>query len=241
LSYLEDFREGLERAKRILKLDIPIETAMIIEKNQIDIINYLLPKAKEYVKGDRDLKDLVSEALDDIIKKFYYVFAKDLEVKDDVESPEEALNNLLSGRTDLNGSKILILIIQAIARAYATAYEELKGTIERRSTVCPICGMNSDVIIKWPDGSYRMICPFCGYTWIISKETLLCPRCGSRDPVGIGVFSDREGKIGLFVCQDCKFTAKIILDSSLVRKVPRMLLPLIALYGERFRSFLKEL
>ncbi len=237
---LDDFKDGLNRIRRMLKLDIPFEKAVTIEKNQLKIIRELFPKAKEAVRKDLKPEDLASEVSEKVVKEFYYKFADELKIRNNVEKPEEAFNNLLAGRSDTNGTRIIILIIQAIARTYARAHEEIHGVREIRDYKCPICGNESDIIVKWPDGSYRMICPFCGYTWIISRNKLVCPKCGSENPVSLGVFTDKEMKVGLFVCQDCGFKAKIILDPDLVIRIPRILLPLLASAGDKFRSLIHK-
>jgi len=231
---------GLNRVKRILKLEIPLDIAITIEKNQLTIIKSLLPMARDFVKRGSKLEDLISQTSEKIIKEYYYEFARDLEIRNNVEEPKEALNNLIAGRTDTNGTKVVVLITQAIARSYAMAYEEIYGIKEVRDYRCPLCGSKSDIIAKWPDGSYRMVCPFCGYTWIISKNKLICPKCGSKNPISLGVFTDKEMRVGFFVCQDCGFKAKIILDSNLASRIPRILLPLLASAGERFRDLVRE-
>ena len=237
---LDEFKYGLNRVKRILKLEIPLDIAITIEKNQLTIIKSLLPVARDFVKRGSTLEDLISQTSEKVIKEYYYKFAEDLDVRNNVEEPKEALNNLIAGRTDTNGTKIVVLITQAIARSYATAYEEIYGIKEVRDHRCPLCGSESDIIVKWSDGSYRMICPFCGYMWIISRNKLVCPKCGSTSPVSLGVFTNKEMKVGLFVCQDCGFKAKIILDPDLASRIPRILLPLLASAGDRFRGLIRE-
>ncbi len=238
---LEEFREALTRINRSFKLNIPLNTAVTIERRQLDILYSMLNNAREAVKNNISFEEYIKKNLNVVIEKYFYEFSKDLGVFNNLEEPDEALNNLLSGRVDTNGSKIMILLIQGLARAYAKAYEDIKGVVKRIDFRCPICGNESDVIVKWTDGSYRMICPFCGYTWIISTGELVCPKCGNKDPFSLGIFADRDRRIGLFICQECKFTAKIILDPRLISRYPRILLPLIALNGEKYRSFLSKI
>jgi len=238
---VNEFRHALERAERTFKLEVPLDVATKIEELQLEVIDELKEKAHAAVEENKSLDQCVAEVLPSLLNKYYLTFIEELDLRNNVEDLGEAILNLEAGRIDTNGSRVVFLIVQAVARAYAEAFERVKGVIERRSTRCPLCNVESDIIVRWPDGTYRMLCPFCGYTWIVSRGSLVCPRCGSKNPVALGVFSDRERRVGLFVCQDCGYKAKIILDVNIVKRFPRSVLPLIALNGERYRPFLREL
>jgi FdhE protein len=158
------------------------------------------------------------------------------------EEPPEAVGwgevaRVLSGDLDFRGARSLLLAIQAVARSYAEAVIESRGEGSGVTSLCPICGAASETMYR-RRGGYYMVCHFCGYTWRVSGEIPLCPRCGAQPPLDVGVVSDRSRRLGLASCWRCGYTWRIILDEHV--KAPAIALPLIALGAEKLRPALEE-
>jgi len=135
----------------------------------------------------------------------------------------------LAGDIDTPGAKAALITVQAVARAVA----RLRDPVNLLSATCPVCGAESKTMVA-RDALY-MVCHFCGYQWIVSRGEVVCPYCGTNDPISIGVFTDKKRRIGLFTCQECGSTWRAIMDRSI--RAPATLLPLIAVGAEHYRRF----
>ena len=149
---------------------------------------------------------------------------------------EKALERFLSGELETPEAKVVAIIVQSLARCIAH-HRLVRGVEDRLSPYCPVCGAESRTMVVRQDG-YHMVCPFCGYEWRISRSMPRCPWCGNDNPISIGVFTNKQRRIGLMVCQECGNTWRAILDRSI--KAPNILLPLISLGAERFRTFVRR-
>lgn len=210
----------------------------------------------KHMKLDRSLVLAVEEAQQEVMREAY----KEVDVGEDLSENIKRLSReglidswarrmaeaigeeprsvdvweALSGDLDKPGVRPMLLALQAVARAYADKLLE-RGVGYEPSARCPVCGLESRTMVK-RGRFYNMICHFCGYEWRVSDK-IVCPYCGSRDPVSIGVFSDKARRVALARCQDCGSTWRIIMDEAIT--APRILLPLIALKAEAYRSVLE--
>ena len=231
---LEEFQKALEKYMHLLKGGrVDVDKALLVEKVELEIMEILesidVDPMDDLEKVLRKLADM--EVLEEIMS-----FAGD-RLGDPVDDAGKALEAFLKGDIEQAGAKSALVAVQAIARWIAEKRLE-HGTEERISPYCPVCGAESKTMVIEKDG-YYMVCTFCTYKWRVSRTgTMICPYCGSSDPIAIGVFTDRRRRLGLFVCQNCGSTWRAILDRNI--KAPRILLPLIALGAEAFRGYLER-
>ena len=235
---IREFEEALHKYKHLYIIELPIEQTVEVERIQLEIIESLREEALKSIRESVPLEEFASRLVEEgEAEKHYYAVLEGITGANE-PSFEEAVEQVDSGAYDKPGAAALLLMLQAVARAYAESYEELYGKGAKGGSDCPICKARSDIMYREQDGSYYMLCPFCFYVWKVSDEKLVCPHCGSRDEVGLGIYSDKAMRVGLLHCQDCGGTTKVILDKAI--RAPRPVLPLIALSAEKFRPFLSE-
>lgn len=231
---LAEFEKALDKYLHLLKGGrIDRDLALRVEKAQLEAmeaLSHLLPNPPdEAVEALRLLLD--NGGLAEIVERVSNITGEK------VEDLESALRAFQAGDLEKPGAKTVLLAVQAIARYIAERRLDEKGAEDALTPYCPVCGAESKTMVVGKDG-YYMVCPFCAYTWRISRDRVVCPYCGSDNPISIGVFTDRRRRIGLFVCQECGSTWRGIIDRSI--RAPRILLPLISLGAESFRRFAKE-
>ena len=234
------FERYLRRYSARLGLKVDVELAKKVERVQLKIMDDVRAALDRALSKDVKLVNVLA-ALYDSGKLKEYV----LEVSRELggEAPDinvgEALAAAVSGNLEVRGSKEALMAVQAVARALAESYEEAYGNVEEPSPYCPLCDSESDLMIK-QGVEYRMVCPLCGYEWVVSRGYMKCPYCGNSNPFKLGVLSDRERLVGLAVCQECGSTWKIVVDEE-IATAPRTLLPLFAMASERLRSVAESL
>ena len=156
---------------------------------------------------------------------------------EEVEDYNEALRAALTGNLEVRGARVVLIVLQAIARAYAEKILE-RGIRVEPSALCPLCGALSETMYK-EGGAYYMVCHFCSYTWLVSEGKPICPYCGNQDELSIAVISDKQMRIVLMKCWNCDSTWRTIMDETI--KTPLILKPLIAMAAERLRPALEEI
>ncbi|AFZ71031.1 uncharacterized protein involved in formate dehydrogenase formation [Caldisphaera lagunensis DSM 15908] len=236
MNNIEEFVSSIRRYGHLAGFKIDIEIARKIEEIQLNIINDI-NKMISNLQYD-DLNSFVSSlsqqgTLQELIKETSKSLGEEIEKKD----ADNALKEALEGNMDFKGAKTSLIVLQALSRLYAEKFEEKNGNISNQSPYCPVCGSESKTMIK-TNNEYKMVCHFCGYTWKVSDKKIVCPYCGNDEEFSLGIFSDKEGRIGLVFCQKCKSSWRIILDESI--KAPSIVLPLIALGGEKFKGALPK-
>ena len=238
---LREFETALDKYLHLLHGGrIDQERAVIIERIELKIQNVL---AGEGLCDPRaSLNDSVKRLLErEQIHNKLIKIINELVMDGNVDSLtnidlEKATEMFLKGEVESREATIAAIIIQSLARCIAEQ-KLTEGTEERLTPYCPVCGAESRTMVV-RDGGYHMICPFCGYEWRISKDRPRCPWCGNDNPISIGVFTNRQRRIGLMVCQECGSTWRAILDRRI--KAPNILLPLISLGAEAFRTFMSN-
>ncbi|MEB3851207.1 MAG: formate dehydrogenase accessory protein FdhE [Desulfurococcales archaeon] len=238
---LARFRTALLRYRGLAGVAIDLETAVRVEEVELGIIESLKPAVREAVEAGESLNSLAARLLEEgTLSRLAGVVAEKL----GLEGPRDlgdALQRMASGDIEAPGAKVAFVVMQAVARAYAEVLLEAEGPREVMGTRCPVCGAESDVMAAEPDGGYSMVCPFCFYKWRLPGVGLSCPSCGSRDRFALGIYTGRSDKrVALLHCQNCGFTARVILDRNVASGAPRSLLPLIALRADRYRAFVGE-
>jgi len=229
VSGLEDFKRALVKYGHFFKhMKLDRGLVLAVEEVQLDVMKEAYNEIDVGESLDRNIKRLTERGL---IRSWASRIAgvigeehRDLDVLD-----------ALAGGLEKPGARSTLLAVQAVARAYANKLLE-NGVGYEPSARCPVCGLESKTMVK-RGRFYNMVCHFCGYEWRVS-DRIVCPFCGSRDPVSIGVFSDRARRVALARCQDCGSTWRVIMDESI--NAPRILLPLIALRAEAFRTVLES-
>lgn len=234
MNNLEEFISSLRKYGHLTGFKLDIETAKKIEEIQLNIINDIKNKLTNLNLDD--LNKLISElSQNGLMQTLIKEASKALGEEIDINNADEAFKEALEGNMNFRGAKASLIALQAVSRLYAEKYKEKNGEILNVSPYCPICGSESKTMIK-ADNDYKMVCHFCGYIWKVSEKKIVCPYCGNSEEFSLGVFSDKEGRVGLVYCQNCKSSWRIILDESI--KAPSILLPLIALGGEKFKGAL---
>ncbi len=229
MDYLDLFEDSLRRYGHLMAEAPDPASARRIEGAQLEIM--------QEVAGDVDVSKPLDEVLEALISRGFLEEAVRRIAAAMGDSPPDAAaayQSLRSGDLEDRGAQAALLAIQAFARAYAEKYESKNGAVEWRGGSCPLCGTESRAMIR-ENGDYYMVCPLCGYKWLVSKGRPTCPRCGEEER--LGVYTDRRGVVGLAACQGCGHTWYIVMDEL---EVPRMLIPLIATGAERFRRALPE-
>jgi len=234
---LKAFEQALRRYSTILGLRINVELAKSVEAVQAKIMKDVEAFLSSVDLGSPDLSNLLAR-LSDSGRLSNYIVEVGRALKDEVspDKAEESLTKALEGDVSSRGSRSALLVFQAVARAYASHYERKNGTVEEVTAYCPLCGSESRTMVRVGE-EYLMVCHLCGYAWRVSRKTLVCPFCGNSNPFSIGIFMDKDGRLGLAYCQECGSSWRVVLDER-VASAPRILLPLLALAAERLRGAL---
>lgn len=234
---LRELRVSLSKYEHLAGLKLQRTAILKTEEAQLRAMEKLRPAARSAVASAKSLDELASElAASGVLEEVVSEIAEALGVEG-YKGVYEALDSIASGEAG-DEERPAFLALQALARVYAEEYEAARGVVESRGAACPVCGSTSDVAIY--DGeAYYMLCPLCFYKWRVGGG-IECPYCGSRDPVAIGLFMDRQRRVALAHCQSCGSSWKLILDPSLARRAPRLVIPLIALAAEKYRGLTPE-
>ncbi|MCE4624487.1 MAG: formate dehydrogenase accessory protein FdhE [Desulfurococcales archaeon] len=231
---VEELRNAINRYKHLLKGgEIDYDKTLLVE----EIEEELIENAK---RNDEIIKILDNNELTTALAKLTEKLREDYvrvseKLGHRLTNFDEALEAFLTGKKDVPGFNIIFIIIQAYARLKAQLYEEEKGNINNSTAECPVCGAISRTMLKEDERTYSMICPFCGYKWIVSTNGLRCPYCGNTDKLAIGVFTGKKLKrLGLAWCQSCGETWRVVLDKGI--KVPRLFLTALSFGAEIYRN-----
>jgi len=235
---LKEFRKALERYLHMIKLELDIEKSVEIEGLQLRIIEELRDKADKAIDEGEDLERFTNNLLESGEIESVYKRIMDVIAPGSGATLVEAAEKLNSGEYEDESAASLMMVLQAIARAYAEAYEQKRGGARVKGSKCPICGTTADILYRGEEGEYYVLCPFCYYSWRLSEDSPVCPHCGSTDKLGLGIYSDRAMRVGLLHCQGCGGTARVVLDRSI--RVPRPVIPLIAIGADKFRAVLGD-
>ncbi|MEB3859658.1 MAG: formate dehydrogenase accessory protein FdhE [Desulfurococcales archaeon] len=234
LEELEEFRRALDKYGHLVRIrEFDPETALVIEEAQLRIIEDIGRGLED--KGTGSLEELLDSLVESGTLYRYVDMIADA-IGEKVEDPEGALRAVIRGEEGVPGFRSVFLALQAVARAYALLLLK-EGPVEEPSSKCPACGIRSETMVKRGD-DYHMVCHFCSYEWVASRGRMMCPYCGTTDPIAIGLYSDKKRRLGLAHCQECGSTWRCVLDETI--KAPRQLLPLIALGAEVYRRFLED-
>ena len=230
---LREFRRALTRYGPSIEHRIPRGLALKIEEAEQVIIESLRGRASLYVRDGRGL----DEFMDDLkasgeVDRLIVEVAERIGVN--VEDPRAARDALEAGDYASKQAMAAFIVYQAVARAYAEAYRDQLGTVDKGDAQCPVCGATSDLAIVRDDGVY-MSCPFCYYEWRLGDD-IRCPYCGNEDRLSIGLFMDRQRRVALAHCQQCGSTWKVVLAPDLGSLV-RPVLHLVAHGVERFKVY----
>jgi len=235
---MREFKDALRKYMHLLKGGkIDLEKTIKIEELELKLMNDLVSKQSELCERKKNLQGLIEALLDtgwmeEALKETSHKL--NVEINSD---PREALEAFLTGNVERPEGKVALLVVQAIARCLAESKLENDEIVEKVTPICPVCGAESKTMVLERDG-YYMVCPFCSYKWLVSRETIRCPYCGNDNPISLGVFSDRARRLGLAVCQECGATWRLVIDKSI--KAPRILLPVISLGAEAYRKFVHD-
>ncbi|MEB2836740.1 MAG: formate dehydrogenase accessory protein FdhE [Desulfurococcales archaeon] len=239
-SGARSFRLALLRYRSLTGPSVDVDTAVEVERLEEEIASRVRDAAESAAAQGEGINALASRLWETgVIQELYAYTLKRLGLEGG--DPLEAYERLLEGDYDSPGAQAMFIVMQAIARAYADVLLERDGVKTILTHVCPVCGVESDVMVAEPDGGYSMVCPFCYYKWRLPGRGLVCPRCGSRDKFSLGLYMDKsDRRVALLHCQECGYTARVIMDASITEGVPRSVLPLLALGADRFRGLLGE-
>jgi len=212
-----DSFEAALRTYGSLMLEEPdVEGARRVEEVQLGIMR----EASGRIDPSMELGDVLGEMEDDgFLGRAIGEVARELGGTAPAD-PLDAYRRAMGGDLDDADARSALIAVQAVARAYAEKYESINGAVEG-GDACPLCGTESVTMVREGRG-YFMVCPLCGYRWIVSEGSPACPRCGEEEK--LGVFADRGGTLGLAACQSCGFTWHMILGDV---DAPRIVLPLI--------------
>ena len=231
----EELRAALYKYKHLLRGgEIDIEKAVLVEDVEEDLMSEIREDTGtiEILKAeplDRALSILANRGILERLAS-----RASARLGESIEDIDAAVEAFLTGNVEAPGFRTMFVVIQALARVKAEIVEEKDGIIYHPEPVCPVCGATSRTMVKEDNNTYSMICPFCGYKWIVSREGFLCPFCGNKDKLSLGVFTGKKAKrLGLAWCQACGATWHLVLDKT--RRVPRLLLPVIAYGAEIYR------
>ena len=227
---LEEFVSALTRYRSLMLDEPDLERASSIEAEQLRVMEEVRDRVDDSAPLDEVLERLRAEgAMGKIVEEV----AEGLGVRMEV-SGDEAYRSVEEDGLEGAGAMPVLVALQAVARAYAERYQARKGRLRREGATCPLCGTESGTMVKEGD-RYYMVCPLCGYEWLVSEGAPACPRCGERER--LGVYTDRVGILGLGACQGCGNVWHLILGEV---DAPQILLPLIAMGAERFRRALPD-
>lgn len=231
---LEEFREALRKYGHLVRVrEFDPELASSIEERQLQIIEDALRVIRE--RKPSSLEELLNALLaDGRLQRYVTIMAEAL--GETISDPEDTIRAVIEGEEAASGFRSGFLALQAVARAYADAALG-EGLAEEPSSRCQLCGAKSETMVKRGE-DYVMICHFCYYEWVVSRGRMMCPYCGTADPIAIGIYTDKRRRLGLAHCQNCGSTWRYVMDEGI--KAPRQLLPLIAFGAEVYRRFLEE-
>jgi Zn ribbon nucleic-acid-binding protein len=237
---LEEFRRALIRFRRLSGMNVDIDTAVSVEELELKLASRVATEAREAVKAGADLNSFASELWEKgVVNELYREASRFLGIE--AGDPSGALAKLLESDYEDPRAQAMFLTLQSIARAYSSALLRVDGVKTKLTHVCPVCGVESDIMAYEGKGQYVMVCPFCYYKWRLPGEGLVCPRCGSRDKFALGLYMDRrDSRVALLHCQNCGYTVKLIRDPEVTRASPRSVLPLIAMGASRLRHLIEE-
>ncbi|MGC9071396.1 MAG: formate dehydrogenase accessory protein FdhE [Acidilobus sp.] len=234
---LELFERGLRRYSQLLGLKIDIELAKKVEAVQ----ERIMADVARFIEAREGLASSLSDLLaglsnSGLLSNYIAEVGSEIGDEVDLDDAEESLARAFEGDVISRGARAALLAFQAVARAYAGAYERANGIAESMSAYCPLCGSESRTMVR-VDQDFVMVCHMCGYAWRVSRGSLKCPFCGNSNPFTIGIFTDKDRRLGLAYCQECGSAWRVIFDENMA-SAPRVLLPLLALAAERLRSAL---
>ncbi len=237
---LTAFERYLRRYSQLFGLKVDLEAAIKVEALQKKIMD----DARRFLEGqganDITLSDLLARlSYAGLLRDYIIYIGRELNDEVSPDKAEESLARAFEGDVNIKGARSALLAFQAVARALAQAYEGSRGVIDDGSPYCPVCGSESRTMVRRDDGFY-MVCHVCGFAWRVGRGALTCPYCGNSNPFSVGLFTDKERKLGLAYCQECGSTWRVVLDKD-VASAPRVLLPLLALAAERLRGALPAL
>ncbi|MGC8969283.1 MAG: formate dehydrogenase accessory protein FdhE [Conexivisphaera sp.] len=225
---LEKFEEAIRKYRALLPEEPDLDRAKRIEEVQLRIADELRDLIDEGAGLDAVLGELDANGT---LRALIEEVAEELGPEDRVDA-EEAYRKAVGGDVEGVEGMSALLVIQAVARAYAEKYEARNGRSRSDSDACPLCGTESRTMVR-EGNTYYMVCPLCSHEWYLSDGSLRCPKCGESER--LGVYTDRRGILGLASCQGCGHTWHLILGEV---DAPRVVLPLIGMGAERFRRAL---
>ncbi len=232
MGRVEELLLNLSRYAHLLGFTVNVEWIRLIEGLQEKIMEDVRSEVPGYdsLKGFMvalESKGYITKAMEEVSKA----------IGEDIGDPGEAIKAALIGDLGVKGVKVALIVLQAIARAYAEEMLRREVVIET-SAICPLCGALSETMFK-EEGGYYMVCHFCSYKWFLSKGKPICPYCGNRDELTIAIISDKQMRVALMKCWNCGSTWRAIMDETIA--VPLILKPLIAMAAEKFREALKRI
>ncbi len=235
---IEEFKAAIHRYKHLLRGgEIDYDAAVRVESIELEIIERLRSEESIVRVLEAEPLERALARLRDRVERLILEVAE--RMGEESVEPARALEAFYTGDTSVPGFSSALVVVQAFARLKAKLYEDSNGIIKHVSPVCPVCGALSKTMQVGGDEKYYMICPFCGYKWLVSEGRLVCPYCGNSDALSVGIFSGKKTKrLGLAWCQKCGSTWRVVLDTSI--RVPRLLLPLIAHGAEIYRPFIRD-
>ena len=229
---VSEFVDSIKKYQHLSRQNIDLKVAADVEAVQQAIISSVREKIVSYPT----LRDAIEGLREDGSLGVYASMAAEV-VGEDVPDLDDALSAALEGELDRPGVRSTLIALQAVARAYSEGVQSERGLGHQVTGVCSLCGAKSETMVR-RGGDYLMVCHFCSYMWVNSRDTIICPYCGNDDPLSIGVYSDRSRRVALARCQECESVWRVILDDSI--RAPPIILPLIALGAEAFRRALPE-
>lgn len=225
---MEDVAAALMRYAHLIGSSFNVEWVRRVENAQRKIMEAVA----EDVKNHDDLEELLAHLLQ---SGRLYDLASMLarELGEEIASGKDSIEAALSGNSEAPGFRAGFLTIQAVARAFAEEAE----SVESSDASCPICGSRSETMWK-REGDYYMVCHFCGYTWLQSRKRPSCPYCGNKVEISLFIVTDKQRRVALLKCEECKSTWRAVIDETI--RAPPILVPLIAMAAEKFRPVVKQ-
>jgi FdhE protein len=232
MGRVEELSSSLSRYAHLLGFPVNVEWVRLVEELQERIMEDVRGEAGGYESLRSfvvalESRGYIAKAMEEVSKA----------LNEEVENAEKALKAAITGDIKVRGARVALIVLQAVARAYAE--EALKrGVTVETSALCPLCGALSETMFK-EKGGYKMVCHFCSYTWLVSEGKPMCPYCGNQDELSIAVVSDKQMRVALMKCWNCNSTWRTIIDETI--ETPLILKPLIAMAAEKLRPALGEI
>lgn len=226
---MEDLATALSRYAHLIGASFNLDWVRTVEAAQKKVIDAIANDVERYDNLEELIKDLIERG-----KLYELAAALAEDIGDDVKDGREAVEAALAGNREAPGFRAGFLTIQAVARAFAARAEP----IESQGGTCPICGTRSETAWK-REGNYYMVCHLCGYTWLQSRERPSCPYCGNRVEVSIFIVTDKQRRVSLFKCEECKSVWRAVIDETI--RAPPILIPLIAMAAEKYRPVIEQM